>query len=164
MVSVWDRSRAVGGCFTMLRRTDFVCLSIAYSVTVWFWKCWLCFCLLCFSCHCAVTPGTIKHVLVFLLRMRWPYKMSCMNALRNTNLRLFTLQLEGWCSSLSTHVLTLFGFGSGSYTVVNIMLYDLSSGQMIWLAHPLSFAATQLHNQPHRSIVPHTPERPLGVS
>lgn len=62
MVSVWDRSTAVGGCFGLLRRTDFVCLSIAYSVTVWFWKC-----LLCFHRLHSVTPRPIKTMLLFYL-------------------------------------------------------------------------------------------------
>lgn len=102
MVSVWDRSRAVGGCFTMLRRTDFVCLSIAYSVTVWCWKCWLCFCLLCFSCHCTATTGTIKrNVFLLCLFSSWEWggliKWEHINAFRSgwTNLRLFILSPGG---------------------------------------------------------------------
>lgn len=50
-----------------------------------------------------------------------------------------------WCSSLSTRLQTLFGFCSGSSTVVNMMCCDLSSGQMIWFALPLSFTPNRIY-------------------
>lgn len=156
MVSVWDRSRAVGGCFTVLRRTDFVCLSIAYSVTVWFWKCWLCFlfALLFLPLCCdtrsnqnlsSFTPPENEVTL-------WNELYECFCKYKSQAVYTVTWRRGevGWgggerCSSLSTHVLTLFGFCSSSSTVVNIMLCDLSSGQMIRFVLPLSFTPNRIH-------------------
>lgn len=100
MVSVWDRSRAVGGCFTMLRRTDFVCLPIAYSMTVWCWKCWLCLYLLGFSCYCSATPGRrIKKCYCCTLcpSREWGDLVKCINAFRGgwTDLRWFLTSAGG---------------------------------------------------------------------
>lgn len=46
---------------------------------------------------------------------------------------------------LSTDILTLFGFCRRSSTVVNIMRRDLSSGQIIRFALPLSFTPNHMY-------------------
>lgn len=80
MVSVWDRSAAVGGCFGLLRRTDFVCLSIAYSVTVWFGKC-----LLCFHWLRSVTPIKTDHnnAVVLPVVLETMLGCECINTFEN---------------------------------------------------------------------------------
>lgn len=92
-------------------------------------------------CGSTVAKCGNNFVLLYLFSSReWGdiIKRECTNDFRS-----------GWTNavtwSVSTQLQTLFGFCSGSSTVVNMKCCDLSSGQMVRFALPLSFTLNRIY-------------------